>query len=1125
MPLYLTGGWSQRNPTISYISQEQIINIGGTVEMKCSVQYSRDYAVLWLKLDPRSSSGATPISTGTTLIVPDNRFSLRHDTASSTYTLQIKDIQEADAGTYQCQVLITVQNRITADVLLSVRQPPVISDNSTRSVVVSEGQSVTLECYASGYPLPRVSWRRENNAVLPTGGAIYRGNKLTINSIKKEDRGTYYCVAENTVGKGARRNVAVEVEFSPVISVPRPRVGQALQYDMDLECHIEAYPPPAISWHKDGFQLSNNQHYTISNFASADEFTATTLRVLTIEKKQYGNFSCRAGNKLGLAEGRVELFETVIPVCPPACGQNLFTIGRSVMQAQSFGTLAIILFLFWNIEGQRQPTISYVSSKKLARIGQTSFLKCSVQYPGEYAVLWIKKGSGGESVDTPLSMGTTRIIPDDRVSVSKIRVGLDSYNYILEVRGIQESDNGNYICRIQIDVNTWREAETGFRVLMPPVISDESSSSVLVSEHESFMLKCSARGFPTPKISWRREDNVPFPNGRVIHQNGTLMIESVKREHRGFYYCMAWNGVSHAVSRRVHVEVEISPIVTTVRSRVFQALTYDVYMDCMVESYPPAAIAWYKDGNQLTNSRHYQSRKGVMDVDQVYEKIGEFGRQQGIYFVWLSLIVLSVPPHYLQMIFIGAKPHFICYAKNETQFMHDACFNDSTSTCTRLEYDSQLNSIATSWDMVCDKQYLVGMGQGLFMLGLMVGAPLLGRVSDAYGRKPILFLSIIFSTAFGAACSFANGFLSFFLFRFLDGFIGSGGLSNFVLTMELIGPSKRALVGCLNGCVFSVGIVFYAGLAFYIRDWRKLNLVACLVTVPLLPLYFCIPESPRWLLLKRREKEARDVLRRVAIGNGRDFHEDWIFEKPCNKADDAAGGMLQLFSSPRLAFLTSIQLFSWFSCSIIYYGLTLAAGDFSKDLYSSAALNGVIEIPGILLNIFLLSWCGRRTSLVGCMLLSSVACLPIPFLPISSTGSSVKLSLGLLGKLGISSAFSIIYIHSSELFPTVIRSAGLSLVFVTSRIGSTVAPFIHLMDSVSHDLQFTILGILSFVAGILDSWLPETSGKPLPQTLEDLVDDHVPLLKPGIIHQRLIPVISDDSASDSEEEEVIFHSI
>lgn len=69
-------------------------------------------------------------------------------------------------------------------------------------------------------------------------------------------------MAENGVGKGARRNIAVEVEFSPVISVPRPRLGQALQYDMDLVCHVEAYPPPALSWIKEDVQLSNNQHYS-----------------------------------------------------------------------------------------------------------------------------------------------------------------------------------------------------------------------------------------------------------------------------------------------------------------------------------------------------------------------------------------------------------------------------------------------------------------------------------------------------------------------------------------------------------------------------------------------------------------------------------------------------------------------------------------------------------------------------------------------------------------------------------------------------------------------------------------------------------------------------------------------
>lgn len=136
----------------------------------------------------------------------------------------------------------------------------------------------------------------------------YSGNTLKISSIRKEDRGTYYCIAENGVGRGARRNINVEVEFAPVITAPRPRLGQALQYDMDLECHVEAYPPPAIIWLKDDVQLSNNQHYSISHFATADEYTDTTIRVITIEKRQYGEYVCRAANKLGTAETKVELF-------------------------------------------------------------------------------------------------------------------------------------------------------------------------------------------------------------------------------------------------------------------------------------------------------------------------------------------------------------------------------------------------------------------------------------------------------------------------------------------------------------------------------------------------------------------------------------------------------------------------------------------------------------------------------------------------------------------------------------------------------------------------------------------------------------------------------------------------
>lgn len=332
-------GNAQRSPTISYITQQQIKDIGGTVELLCSVQYTQDYSVLWIKADPNGGTNSLPISTGSSLILHDSRFAIRYDTASSTYTLQIKDIQETDAGFYHCQILLSPINRVSASVELQVRRPPFISDNSTRSIVVSEGEAIQMECYAGGYPPPKISWRRENNAILPTGGSIYRGNILKIKQIRKEDRGTYYCVADNGVGRGTKRNIAVEVEFAPVVTVPRPRLGQALQYDMYLECHIEAYPPPAISWLKDDNVISNNQHYSWSHFATADEFTDTSLRIITIEKRQYGQYTCQAANKLGTAEGHVELFETVIPVCPPACGQARYGGGAATLSVSSASLL------------------------------------------------------------------------------------------------------------------------------------------------------------------------------------------------------------------------------------------------------------------------------------------------------------------------------------------------------------------------------------------------------------------------------------------------------------------------------------------------------------------------------------------------------------------------------------------------------------------------------------------------------------------------------------------------------------------------------------------------------------------------------------------------------------------
>ncbi|CAG2055379.1 unnamed protein product [Timema podura] len=114
---------------------------------------------------------------------------------------------------------------------------------------------------------------------------------------------------------------------------------------MDLECHVEAYPPPAIVWIKDDVQLSNNQHYSISLFSTADEFVDTTIRIITIEKRQYGKYICKAANKLGSDEAEVDLFESIIPVCPPACGQARYDGGAAAQITTSMALVVITVLL------------------------------------------------------------------------------------------------------------------------------------------------------------------------------------------------------------------------------------------------------------------------------------------------------------------------------------------------------------------------------------------------------------------------------------------------------------------------------------------------------------------------------------------------------------------------------------------------------------------------------------------------------------------------------------------------------------------------------------------------------------------------------------------------------------
>lgn len=91
----------------------------------------------------------------------------------------------------------------------------------------------------------------------------------------------------------------------------------------------------------------------------------------------------------------------------------------------------------------------------------------------------------------------------------------------------------------------------------------------------------------------------------------------------------------------------------------------------------------------------------------------------------------------------------------------------------------------------------------------------------------------------------------------------------FVLAVEVVGPRWRVFCGVVIEFFFVGGELLLALLAWWLRDWRKVQLAAVLPGFLFLSYYFLLPESVRWLVQAGRHREARAVVARVARGNGR----------------------------------------------------------------------------------------------------------------------------------------------------------------------------------------------------------------------------------------------------------------
>ncbi|XP_075227465.1 organic cation transporter protein-like isoform X2 [Lycorma delicatula] len=448
----------------------------------------------------------------------------------------------------------------------------------------------------------------------------------------------------------------------------------------------------------------------------------------------------------------------------------------------------------------------------------------------------------------------------------------------------------------------------------------------------------------------------------------------------------------------------------------------------------------------------------------------------GIWQLWICLYLsfTRFPVIWVQFgfIFFAAQTDYYCVQNSIIQ--KNKCITDKGQQCTNWDYYNRIFSqtVVSEWDLVCEKEQYINIGQAINLSGLMFGYIFCSAVADKYGRKkPLVIMGVVQFIA-GLLAGFSSSFTVFTFLRFIQAVATGGSMTvGFVLLMELLGAKWRSLMSTLAYIPLNIAQFSLVLIAFLTKHWRSFQLALSIPCAFFILYIWIIPESPRWLLAVGREEEALKILEIAAKKNknplpqGISVAEQRAKRKSAKNDVKYSLGLKDLCHLHKLLKNTACLSFISFGSGVSFFGLEEYVGHLGGNMYINFLLSDVEAVK---------SW----------------ICVSI-------------ITVGLFGS-GIT--FPTLHLYSVELFPTVVRNIGVGICCAFGKIGAISAPFINYLNHFHQYFPPLVMGLLSIIASVLCIFLPETKERELPDTLE--FEDSKRHLKKTVLTRTIFTVSS-----------------